>query len=268
MHLCLMQVGTVIARLEVESVYQPDLEEEMEKVLGTTDSNHPYVKYLLDNHKDCYYVGGKITPVNEITHFNFEGYRMSPAVCKAKIKERNYDIVVGFQTRNPLHKCHYELIKHALRRVAHDERKRPMLLLSPVVGPTQPGDVPYYLRTRCYEHVINYFGQDQECRFPHLCPTTANTPALSPTGTGSAAGYSSDSTTGALKESNAMLLLIPLAMRMAGPRECVMHARIRKNYGCTHFIVGRDHAGPSTRKKDGCVCCLSTIFAHNQVGNL
>ncbi|XP_026193689.1 uncharacterized protein LOC34619031 [Cyclospora cayetanensis] len=242
-------VGTVIAHLEVESVYLPDLEEEMQKVLGTTDSNHPYVKYLLDNHKDCYYVGGKVTPVNPITHFNFEQYRISPAVCKEMITEKKYDVVVGFQTRNPLHKCHYELIKHALQRAANDEKKRPMLLLSPVVGPTQPGDVPYYLRARCYEHIIHHFLQDEDCKFTHLCPTTTTTPDRSPTN--SQQGHSVDWARSSNNSSNAILVLIPLAMRMAGPRECVLHARIRKNYGCTHFIVGRDHAGPSTRKKDG-----------------
>lgn len=248
-------VGTVIAQLDVESVFLPDLEEEMQKVLGTTDYNHPYVKYLRDNHSDCYYVGGKISPVNPIVHFNFELYRMTPAVCKQKIKARNYEVVVGFQTRNPLHRSHYELIKHALQTAAGTEKKQPMLFLSPVIGPTQPGDVPYYLRTRCYEHVIRYFEQDEECKFSHLCDTTASTPNRSPprsqqhstglSASGEAATGEEDSS------SNAMLVLIPLAMRMAGPRECVLHARIRKNYGCTHFIVGRDHAGPSTRKQDG-----------------
>lgn len=243
-------VGTVIAQLAVESVFIPDLEEEMQKVLGTTDYNHPYVKYLLDNHKDCYYVGGTVIPVNPITHFNFEEYRMSPATCKKKIAERNYDVVVGFQTRNPLHKCHYELIKHALQRAASDEKKRPMLLLSPVVGPTQPGDVPYYLRARCYEHVIHHFEQDPDCSFAQLCTTTANTPVRnSPNALLTSDGV--EMTGEQSRMSNAMLVLIPLAMRMAGPRECVLHARIRKNYGCTHFIVGRDHAGPSTRTKDG-----------------
>lgn len=243
-------VGTVIAELSVDSVFIPDLEEEMEKVLGTTDYNHPYVKYLLDNHQDCYYVGGKVTPVKPITHFNYEHYRMPPATCKNKIKEMNYEVVVGFQTRNPLHKCHYELIKHALQRAANDEKKRPMLFLSPVVGPTQPGDVPYYLRTRCYEQVIRHFEQDEDCRFAHLCPTTASTPVGSPSSTHRTA-IDVEQSSKRRGQSNAMLVLIPLAMRMAGPRECVLHARIRKNYGCTHFIVGRDHAGPSTRKKDG-----------------
>lgn len=249
-------MGTVIAQLDVESVYLPDLEEEMQKVLGTTDYNHPYVKYLRDHHSDCYYVGGKITPVNPIVHFNFEHYRMAPAVCKQTIKDRNYDVVVGFQTRNPLHRSHYELIKHALQTAAATEKKRPMLLLTPVVGPTQPGDVPYYLRTRCYEHVIRYFEQDPDCKFPHLCPTSASTPNRSPPRTqqpasGASTTWRGEATGGDDQSSNAMLVLIPLAMRMAGPRECVLHARIRKNYGCTHFIVGRDHAGPSTRKQDG-----------------
>ncbi|CDJ42223.1 sulfate adenylyltransferas-adenylylsulfate kinase, putative [Eimeria tenella] len=246
-------VGTVIAELGVESVYLPDLEEEMEKVLGTTDANHPYVKYLRENHSECYYVGGKIRAVNAIAHFNFENYRMSPALCKEKIRERGFEVVVGFQTRNPLHRSHYELVKRALQHAAAAAKKRPMLLLTPVVGPTQPGDVPYYLRARCYEHVIRHFEQDPSCQFPHLCPTSASTPARSPRGhqqqqqqqqQQEQQGPSSSS-------SNAMLVLIPLAMRMAGPRECVLHARIRKNYGCTHFIVGRDHAGPSARRQDG-----------------
>ncbi|CDJ47407.1 sulfate adenylyltransferas-adenylylsulfate kinase, putative [Eimeria brunetti] len=252
-------VGTVIAQLDVESVYTPDLQEEMEKVLGTTDTNHPYVKYLRDNHSDCYYVGGRITPVNPIVHFNFEQYRMAPALCKEEIQKRKYEVVVGFQTRNPLHRSHYELIKTAMQTAAAAEKKKPMLLLTPVIGPTQPGDVPYYLRTRCYEHVIRYFQQDPGCSFKQLCSTTSSTPNRSPPRQHQQQQQlqqqqqqqEGGSAEGGEEASNAMLVLIPLAMRMAGPRECVLHARIRKNYGCTHFIVGRDHAGPSTRKQDG-----------------
>ncbi|KAH0482020.1 MAG: hypothetical protein KVP17_000023 [Porospora cf. gigantea B] len=85
------------------------------------------------------------------------------------------------------------------------------LLLSPTAGPTQSGDVPLVIRVKCYEAVLSEFPPDIEVD----------------------------------------LVLLPLAMRMAGPREAVWHALIRKNYGCTFFVVGRDHAGPSTRNSLG-----------------
>jgi sulfate adenylyltransferase len=112
---------------------------------------------------------------------------------------------VGFQTRNPMHRSHFELTKYALEKCGKDAR----LILMPVVGITQSCDVDYHVRTRCYKKLLPYY------------------------------------------EGKAELVLIPLSMRMAGPREAVLHAIIRKNYGCTHFIVGRDHAGPSYKKKDG-----------------
>lgn len=87
------------------------------------------------------------------------------------------------------------------------------LLLTPACGPTQPGDIKYPVRVRCYRKILPYYAE--------------------------------------LGHSDAGLTLLPLAMRMAGPREAVWHALIRKNFGCTHFIVGRDHAGPSTRQADG-----------------
>lgn len=84
------------------------------------------------------------------------------------------------------------------------------LLIHPVVGLTKPGDVDYFSRVRCYKAVISGYPERQ----------------------------------------SVMLSLLPLAMRMGGPREAVWHAIIRKNYGCTHFIVGRDHAGPG-KARDG-----------------
>ena len=78
------------------------------------------------------------------------------------------------------------------------------LLIHPVVGVTKPGDVDHFTRVRCYRALVD----------------TAYAPG------------------------SVVLSLLPLAMRMAGPREVLLHAIIRRNHGCTHFIVGRDHAGP------------------------
>ena len=78
------------------------------------------------------------------------------------------------------------------------------LLIHPVVGVTKPGDVDHYTRVRCYRALVDNY----------------------------------------YEKGSVVLSLLPLAMRMAGPREVLLHAIIRRNYGCTHFIVGRDHAGP------------------------
>lgn len=247
MALCL-QVGTVIAKLRVESVYEPNLSMEMQHVLGTTHPNHPYVKYLLENHSDCYYLGGSLEPCAGVVRFNFEQYRLTPAVTQDLLRRRQQQEkrplkVVGFQTRNPIHRCHYELIKRAVKQVETEDGESPLLLLTPVVGPTQPGDVPYHIRVRCYEHIIRIFDAEAAASFSFGGTALQNAPTLPGTPTSDSAVES--------RKWRSLLVLIPLAMRMAGPRECVLHAIIRKNYGCSHFIVGRDHAGPSTRKPDG-----------------
>jgi sulfate adenylyltransferase len=115
--------------------------------------------------------------------------------------------VVGFQTRNPMHRAHYELTQYALNRTGDSDAK---LFLNPVVGETQSCDIDYHVRVHCYRKMLPKY-----------------------------------------KENTVLMGLLPLAMRMAGPREACLHALIRRNYGCTHFVVGRDHAGPSFKKANG-----------------
>ncbi len=211
------KTGLPIARLIVESRWKPDLFRECEFAYGSSDTNHPYVDIVLGL-KNCWYYGGRIEKIMDVKHYDFMEYRLSAEKCREMIARYQKSSIgngdgeptrslacVGFQTRNPMHRSHFELTKYALKKCGENA----ILILMPVVGITQSCDVDYQVRTRCYKKLLPYY------------------------------------------DGKAELVLIPLSMRMAGPREAVLHAIIRKNYGCTHFIVGRDHAGPSYKKKDG-----------------
>jgi sulfate adenylyltransferase len=190
------QEGVLIATLEVSDIYRPDKAREAEGVFRTTDEKHPGVRYLM-RQANPVYVGGKLRGVEAPMHYDFKHLRDTPREMRERFKKLGWRKVVAFQTRNPIHRAHFELTFRAAKDVEAN------LLIQPVVGMTKPGDVDHFTRVRCYEHVLNHYPEQ----------TTA-------------------------------LSLLPLAMRMGGPREAVWHAIIRKNYGCTHFIVGRDHAGP------------------------
>lgn len=191
--------GFLLAVLHVTDIWQPNKVLEAECVFGTTNTDHPGVHYLFNKTKE-YYLGGSLTSVAMPKHYDFVSLRKTPQELKAYFKENNISRVVAFQTRNPMHRAHFELTSRAAQQAdAH-------LLLHPVVGMTKPGDVNHFTRVHCYKALMNRY-----------------------------------------QRGSATLSLLPLAMRMAGPREALWHAIIRKNYGCTHFIVGRDHAGVSDR---------------------
>jgi sulfate adenylyltransferase len=185
-----------LAVLQVESKWKPNKTEEAISVFGTTDIRHPGVNYLLNQAGD-WYIGGKILGLQLPTHYDYKQHRLTPKELKARFVEKNWSNIVAFQTRNPMHRAHFELTLRAV------ELENANLLLHPVVGMTKPGDIDHYTRVRCYEKIIEKYPAER-----------------------------------------AHLSLLPLAMRMAGPREALWHTLIRKNYGATHFIIGRDHAGP------------------------
>ena len=185
-----------VAIIEVQEMWQPDLSKEAAEVFGTQDQAHPAVSYLYQSTHPIY-VSGPLQAIGLPRHIDYTEYRHTPKALRTIFKNNKWHKIVAFQTRNPLHRVHIELIKEALKKEeAH-------LLIHPIAGITKPGDVDYYTRMKCYLEALRQY-----------------------------------------PENTAMLSLLPLAMRMAGPREALWHALIRKNYGCTHFIVGRDHAGP------------------------
>jgi sulfate adenylyltransferase len=195
------QEGNPIAILDIESIYEPNKQEEALGVFGTTDVLHPAVYYLFNN-AGTHYVGGKVTGIQLPIHYDYVGLRRTPNEVRKLFAEKGWARVVAFQTRNPLHRSHYELTVRATKKAdAH-------LFLNPVVGMTKPGDIDHHTRVRCYKNLMTHY-----------------------------------------PDGLALLSLLPLAMRMGGPREAVWHMIIRKNFGATHFIIGRDHAGPGNNAK-------------------
>ena len=190
------QEGVILAILEIADIYAPNKNKEAEFVYGTNDISHPSVNYLYNTAGDIY-LGGKITGIQPVVHYNFRAIRDTPNELRSFFQKVGWDRIVAFQTRNPLHRAHQELTFQA----AKDAQAN--LLIHPVVGMGKPGDIDHFTRVRCYEAVIDQY--------------PAATTSMS---------------------------LLNLAMRMGGPREALWHGLIRKNHGCTHLIIGRDHAGP------------------------
>jgi len=194
--------GVMLGVLHVEDVWQADRKAEAQAVFNSTSAAHPGADYAI-NKSNPWYVGGRIEEFQSPSHYDFRSLRLTPAELRSEFARLGWISVVAFQTRNPMHRAHVELTMRAAKQVEAN------LLIHPSVGMTKPGDVDYFIRTRCYELLLP--------KYPH----------------------------GTVK-----LSMLPLAMRLGGPREAIWHGLIRKNHGCTHFIVGRDHAGPG-KDKDG-----------------
>lgn len=186
--------GRLVAVLDVSDKWVPDKESEAREVYRTVDSKHPGVAYLLSTGR--VYLGGEIHVLDRPASPVFPAYHRDPADVRAIFAERRWSRIVGFQTRNPIHRAHEYITKTALEICDG-------LLIHPLVGATKSDDIPADVRMRCYEALIDgYYPRDR-----------------------------------------VLLSIYPAAMRYAGPREAIFHAIARKNYGCSHFIVGRDHAG-------------------------
>jgi sulfate adenylyltransferase len=192
------QKQNLLAVMSVEELYAWRLDDYCQQVLGTLDDRHPLVSE--SRIWNSYNVSGRIRMIDLPKYYDFPEIRLSPKEVRGRLEDKGLSDVGAFQTRNPLHRVHEELIRRALAET------QASLLLHPVVGLTKPGDVDQYQRVRSYKVLVEkYFD-------------------TSPT----------------------VLALLPLAMRMAGPREALWHAIIRRNYGANHLIVGRDHASPGS----------------------
>ena len=186
--------GEFVGILELTEKYHYSKEEEAINVYRTDDLKHPGVQVV--DKAGPVNLAGEVWLLERELDVRFPQYQIDPAKSRLLFKEKGWKTIVGFQTRNPIHRAHEYIQKCALETVDG-------LFLHPLVGTTKDDDIPADVRMRCYEILLEKY-------YP---------------------------------KERVILAINPAAMRYAGPREAIFHALIRKNYGCTHFIVGRDHAG-------------------------
>ncbi|WP_339745199.1 sulfate adenylyltransferase [uncultured Rubinisphaera sp.] len=211
--------GNIVGTLDISDVFEWDKPRYLKSVYGTDRTDHPGADMVLVNDADkTHLLGGTLMALPQPKNPSFGQYVLSPRETRKLVADKGWDAVVAFQTRNPLHRAHEYALVYALE-VLIREGKNAGAILNPLVGETKGDDVSAEIRMETYEKLISDRAMGDGDSDPELWgPRNEAVP------------------------DRVVLLGLDLKMFYGGPKEAVMHAIYRQNYGYTNIVIGRKHA--------------------------
>ncbi len=209
--------GEVVGSLDVRDVFEWDKPRYVQSVYGTPRFDHPGGQ-MVQNDPRTHLVGGEVRVLPQRPHPEYGRFVLSPRQTRALFRDKGWKRVVAFQTRNPLHRAHEYALVAGLERLTR-EGHLAGAVLNPLVGETKGDDVDAATRMRTYQALIESKAlgqgdQDEELWRKVGCAIT----------------------------DRILLLGLDIKMFYGGPKEAIMHAIYRQNFGFTDLIIGRKHA--------------------------
>ena len=210
----------VVAVLSITSVFKWDKEKYLKSVYLTDRTDHPGADMILNERdaEDTYLLGGEIRVLPQPKNPAFGKYVLSPVEVRKLLDAKGWQRVVAFQTRNPLHRAHEYALVYGLEELLR-QGFNAGACLNPLVGETKGDDVNADVRMKTYEALIENRSLGEGDSDPALWQKVG----------------------GAVPD-RVILLGLDIKMFYGGPKEAVMHAIYRQNFGFTDLIIGRKHA--------------------------
>ncbi len=211
--------GNIVGTLAISDVYEWDKPRYLKSVYLTERTDHPGADMVLKQDADkTHLLGGTIRALPQPKHPKFGKYVLSPREVRKLLAGKGWSRVVAFQTRNPLHRAHEYALVYGLETLLRGGHHAGAAL-NPLIGETKGDDVNADVRMHTYEALIDQRGLGE--------------------------GDSDAALWGPRKESvpdRVILLGLDIKMFYGGPKEAIMHAIYRQNYGFTDIVIGRKHA--------------------------